>query len=94
MKRIPNDKTTPSLAATLSQIRARSGLTQSQVAERMGTKQASIARLERGEQSPSVRTLRNFANANGYCLEIGFVEGDETTKDLGAILVIENNGEV
>jgi transcriptional regulator with XRE-family HTH domain len=45
------------------------GLTQAQVAERMGTQPPSVARLERalatGKHSPSLATLRKFAQAVG-----------------------------
>jgi transcriptional regulator with XRE-family HTH domain len=39
----------------------------------MGTTQTAIARLESGRQSPSMRTLQDFAHATGFCLEIAFV---------------------
>ena len=45
--------------------RVRSGLTQAQLAQRMGTTQSVIARLEGGQRSPSVRTLRRLADATG-----------------------------
>ncbi len=45
------------------------GLTQAQVAERMGTMPPSVARLERslatGKHSPSLATLRKYAQACG-----------------------------
>jgi len=57
--------------------RKKAGLNQSQVAERMGTKQASITRLESslssGEHSPSLATLKKYANAVGCHLDIRFV---------------------
>jgi transcriptional regulator with XRE-family HTH domain len=52
-------------------LRARhdAGLTQAQVAERMGTQPPSVARLERalatGKHSPSLATLRKYAEACG-----------------------------
>jgi DNA-binding XRE family transcriptional regulator len=52
-------------------LRARrdAGLTQAQVAERMGTLPPSVARLERalatGKHSPSLATLRKYAEACG-----------------------------
>ena len=58
----------------------------------MATTQAAIARLESGAQSPSVRTLQNFARANGFCLEIGFVRSGGAAKETGCILVIEDFG--
>jgi transcriptional regulator with XRE-family HTH domain len=53
------------------------GLTQVQVAERMGTKASSVARLENaqasGKHSPSVETLRKYADALGKKLEVHLV---------------------
>ena len=50
------------------------GLTQAQVAERMGTQPPAIARLERalatGKHSPSIATLRKYAEACGKALEV------------------------
>ncbi len=58
----------------LLRARARAGLTQAEVAERMGTKPPAIARLEAGGgsrgHSPSVATLRKYAEAVGCRLEI------------------------
>jgi ribosome-binding protein aMBF1 (putative translation factor) len=52
--------------------RAESGLSQAQVAARAGTTQSAIARLESAalKHSPSIDTLRRYANALGYKLEI------------------------
>lgn len=53
------------------------GLTQAQVAERMGTKAPAVARLERalasGKHSPSLDTLRKYAQALGKRVEIHLV---------------------
>jgi transcriptional regulator with XRE-family HTH domain len=58
----------------LLRARRRAGLTQAQVAVRMGTKTPAVARLEAGggsqQHSPSVTTLRKYANAVGCRLEI------------------------
>jgi predicted transcriptional regulator len=56
-------------------IRARidAKLTQAEVAERIGTTQSAIARLEGGRVSPSVATLRRYAEATGRHLKIGFI---------------------
>lgn len=49
--------------------RHQAGLSQAQVAERMGTQAPAVARLERalatGKHSPSVATLRKYAQACG-----------------------------
>ena len=53
----------------LLKARHDAGLTQAQVAERMGTQAPSVARLERslatGKHSPSLATLRKYAQACG-----------------------------
>ncbi len=85
-----DDLVTHRLAGTLTRMRARSMLTQTEVAARMGTTQAAIARLESGVQSPSVRTLQSYAHANGFCLEIGFVRSPGAIDRTGSILVIED----
>ena len=58
----------------LLKARRDAGLTQAQVAERMGTQPPAIARLERslatGKHSPSLATLRKYAEACGRALEV------------------------
>jgi transcriptional regulator with XRE-family HTH domain len=58
----------------LLRARRQAGLTQAEVAARMGTKTPAVARLEAGggsqRHSPSVATLRKYANAVGCRLEI------------------------
>lgn len=65
----------PMLDAILK-ARKEAGLTQAQVAERMGTKAAAVARLENalvtGKPSPSLNTLRKYAEALGKKLELRF----------------------
>ncbi|MCD6152125.1 MAG: helix-turn-helix transcriptional regulator [Deltaproteobacteria bacterium] len=65
------------LRAMLS-ARQKSGLTQAQIAERMGTKSPAITRLESsltsGKHSPSLATIKKYAEAVGYHLEIKFVQ--------------------
>lgn len=55
---------------SLVQARAHAGLSQKEVAARMGTTQSVIARLESGATSPSLRTLRRYADATGNRLRI------------------------
>ena len=66
-----------SLFDELLKARMTAGLTQTEVAERMGTKTPAIARLENGggnkKHSPSVSTLRKYAEAVGCHLEIKLV---------------------
>jgi transcriptional regulator with XRE-family HTH domain len=53
-------------------IRARTGanLSQAALAERIGTTQSAIARLEGGGVSPSLSTLRRYAEATGTRLHL------------------------
>ena len=66
-----------SLFDELLKARMTAGLTQTEVAERMGTKTPAIARLENGggnkKHSPSISTLRKYAEAVGCHLEIKLV---------------------
>ena len=61
----------------LLKARKAAGLTQEEVARRMGTKVPAVARLEAGggsmRHSPSVKTLRKYAEAVGCDLEIKLV---------------------
>ena len=61
----------------LLRARKRAGLTQAKIAERMDTKPPAVARLESGggnaRHSPSVATLRRYAQAVGCNLEIRLV---------------------
>lgn len=62
------------LLQQMLRARQQAGLSQAQVAERMGTKPSAIARLESslssGRHSPSIATLRKYAEAVGCHLEI------------------------
>lgn len=57
------------LLDVLLKARHEAGLSQAQVAELMGTQAPSVARLERslatGKHSPSIATLRKYAEACG-----------------------------
>ena len=57
------------LLDALLKARQDAGLSQAQVAERMGTHAPAVARLERslatGKHSPSLETLRKYADACG-----------------------------
>ena len=63
-----------SLLDELLRARRHAGLTQAEVAARMGTKTPAVARLESGggsrKHSPSVATLRKYAEAVGCRVEI------------------------
>jgi transcriptional regulator with XRE-family HTH domain len=61
----------------LLRARKAAGLTQAEIAELMGTKTPAVARLESGggsnKHSPSIATLRKYAEAVGCELEIRLV---------------------
>ncbi len=65
------------LLREMLKARKEAGLSQAEVAERMGTKAPAITRLESsltsGKHSPSVETLRKYAEAVGCKLEIHLV---------------------
>ena len=58
--------------------RRKAGLSQAEVAKRMGTKPPAVTRLESsltsGKHSPSIATIKKYAEALGYHLEIRFVQ--------------------
>ncbi len=54
-------------------LRIERGLTQTQLADLVGTKQPSIARLERGETTPSLQFLKRVAEALDAHFEIRLV---------------------
>ncbi|MCZ8099291.1 MAG: helix-turn-helix transcriptional regulator [Burkholderiales bacterium] len=58
----------------LLRARARAGLTQDAVAERMGTTKSAISRLESaGKHTPSLNTLKKYAQAVGCDLQVKLV---------------------
>lgn len=57
----------------LVKARTEAGLTQTELAERIGTTQSAIARLEGGGVSPSLTTLRRYAEATGTKLRVSLV---------------------
>ena len=65
------------LLREMLKARNEAGLSQADVAERMGTKPPAITRLESsltsGRHSPSIATLKKYAEAVGCHLEIKFV---------------------
>lgn len=66
------------LLREMLKAREAAGLTQAEVATRMGTKPPAITRLESaltsGKHSPSVATLKKYAEAVGCQLEIRLVQ--------------------
>jgi DNA-binding XRE family transcriptional regulator len=62
------------LVRELLGARMRAGLTQEEVAEAMGTTKSAVSRLEAaGKHSPSVSTLKKYAQAVGCDVEIKLV---------------------
>jgi transcriptional regulator with XRE-family HTH domain len=66
-----------SLLRELLQARQNAGLSQAEVASKMGTKAPAITRLESsltsGKHSPSIATLKKYAQALGCHLEIKLI---------------------
>jgi transcriptional regulator with XRE-family HTH domain len=65
--------------------RAAVGITQEEIAKRIGTTQSAVARLESGagKHSPSVATLKKYAQALGCRLELRLVNAVETRTGRG-----------
>jgi len=70
-----------SALAALLEARTRAGLTQAEIASRMGVSQPVVARIESslGSQahSPSLNTLRRYAQACGMKLVIRMVQEED-----------------
>jgi len=64
--------------------RSKSGLTQEAVAALMGTTKSAISRLESAQRhSPSLTTLKKYAQAVGCYLEIKFISKSDSTIHTG-----------
>jgi transcriptional regulator with XRE-family HTH domain len=65
--------------------RAAAGMSQAEIAERMGTTQSAVARLESGrcKRSPSLATLRKYARALGYRVDLRLVKERENAEGQG-----------
>lgn len=61
------------IVEALVRARTKAKLTQAELAERLGTTQSAVARLEGGKVSPSIATLRRYAEATGARLQIDLV---------------------
>ena len=61
------------LIETLVHARTKAKLSQAELAKRIGTTQSAIARLEGGGVSPSLSTLRRYAEATGAKLQINLI---------------------
>ena len=58
------------LIGEMVRARKQSGLTQEQFAEMMGSKQQAISRIEKRENSPSLKTFCNMLEIMGLQLQI------------------------
>lgn len=58
------------LIEALVRARTEAKLSQTELARKLGTTQSSIARLEGGGVSPSIATLRRYAQATGKKLVV------------------------
>lgn len=61
------------IVEALVRARTKANLSQAELAKRIGTTQSAIARLEGGGVSPSLSTLRRYADATGSKLQIELV---------------------
>jgi transcriptional regulator with XRE-family HTH domain len=61
------------VGALVADARTRAGLTQRALADRAGTSQSAVARIERGQVSPSVATVRRLLAAAGFDLRLALV---------------------
>ncbi len=57
----------------LQEARTRAGLTQRELARRAGTAQSVVARVERGQTSPTLETLARLLAATGFNLDMELV---------------------
>lgn len=55
------------------EARTRAGLSQRELANRAGTAQSVVARVERGQTSPTLETLRRLLVASGFNLRMELV---------------------
>jgi transcriptional regulator with XRE-family HTH domain len=64
------------LLDNILKARAEAGVTQAELAARIGTTQSAVARMETsiGKHSPSISTLKRYASALGYRLQVRLVK--------------------
>ncbi|MDR3177007.1 MAG: helix-turn-helix domain-containing protein [Desulfovibrio sp.] len=65
-----------SIAREIIRTRVAAGMSQKELAEKIGTTQSVVARLESGEHTPSVSTLKRVAEATHSKLRIELVPSD------------------
>lgn len=60
------------IASAIIEARNLAGLTQSELAQKLKAKQSLVARLERGANNTTIKTLQRIAEATGTHLKISF----------------------
>ena len=82
----------PTAAELLRQTRVRAGLSQRALAARAGTAQSAVARIERGQTSPTWSTLERLLKAANYDVvahaEPSVVVGSHMLEDVARILAM------
>ena len=66
-------KTLTNWVPLLQEARTRAGLSQRELARRAGTAQSVVARVERGQTSPTVETLSRLMAATGFNIDMKLV---------------------
>jgi transcriptional regulator with XRE-family HTH domain len=61
------------LARILVEARHKANLSQNQLAKRMGTTQAVVSQLENARRTPTLTTLRKYAEATGMMVQVAMV---------------------
>ena len=85
---MPND----AAARLVHSARVRAGLTQRELARRSGTAQSVVARIERGQASPTWSTFNRLLHGAGFALhaelELHPVTGSHMLGDVSRILAL------
>ena len=71
-------KTLTNWVPLLQEARTRAGLSQRELARRAGTAQSVVARVERGQTSPTVETLSRLMAATGFNIDMELVSRPTT----------------
>jgi DNA-binding XRE family transcriptional regulator len=68
--RVENNASNQEMAESVTEARAKAGLSQKQVAAMTGIDQSDISKIERGVSNPSISTLERIAKALGGRLSV------------------------
>lgn len=63
------------VAAMVLAFREEGGLTQTQLGDMIGMKQSAVARLERGDNPPTVGTLVRLSTLKGLSFQLDIIDG-------------------